>query len=179
MRNSQYIAEYIEEMDRVGAIDEWTVVLMNIKNGESFDIGNLMNVGGGISRSEGSITVHDSTVSIKAMLSKGHDYLDFTQKELDDIEDRIKELKQKDNDNVISEKIRAEFRLDKALLLIYPIADAGALTEQKGTHKTPVGIGVVFPNRQGKGKLRDVTINEIAYREEEEEDFYDYDTGDV
>ena len=60
---------------------------------------------------------------------------------------------------------------EKGLLLLYPIADAGELTKQRGFHKPPFGFATVFPDRNGKGNLVSYRMNDIAL-EKDNNEFY-------
>ncbi len=172
--NSKYMADYVRTLnaDGIGGVKNWTVCLINIDNGESFDIAGI-TVGGGIFREEGKgISSYDTTCSIHTMTSAGHEYFDYSQELLNIAEDLRKKYKGDDSVQKVNEEIRKATRpFEKGLLLLYPIADAGELTKQKGTHKTPFGFAAVFPNRQGKGNLQSYRMNDIAL-EKDNDEFY-------
>lgn len=169
------IAGYIKALNfnGVGGVKNWTVCLINVecKNSPSFEIAGL-KVGGGIYRSDGAIILNSKTCSIRTMTSKDHEYYDYSAEELK----MVKELKKsppKSNNNskTINEYIRIKTRpFEKGLLLLYPIGDAGTLTQNKGSHKTPFGFAVVFPDRKGKGDLKSYRMNDVAW----ENDKYEY-----
>lgn len=175
--NSKYMADYIRTLnaDGIGGIKSWTVCLMNIEKEEtkypSFDIAGL-TVGAGISRGEDAIVVSDTTCSIRTMTSAGHEYYDYTTSQLEDVDRLRKTYKKDENDKTVNELIRQKTReFGKGLLLLYPIAEAGKLTQEKGDHKTPFGFAVVFPDRQGKGNLQSYRMNDIAL-ENDNNEFY-------
>ena len=47
-------------------------------------------------------------------------------------------------------------------MILYPIGQAGRLTDERGDHKPPFGFAVVFPDRKGKGDLKSYRMNDIA-----------------
>lgn len=174
--NSKYMADYIRTMNAngIGGVKRWTVCLMNIENEKSkpFKIAGL-TVGGGIYRDPDKVLSADGqTCSIHTMTSAGHEYYDYTAKELDDVEKAREKYDPKDNSEKVNEFVRKETRsFDKGLLLLYPIGDAGVLTSAKGTHSTPFGFAVVFPDRKGKGDLKSYRMNDVAL-ERDSDEFY-------
>lgn len=172
--NSKYMADYVRTLnaDGIGGVKNWTVCLINIDNGESFDIAG-MPVGGGIYRKEGhGVSSYDTTCSIHTMTSAGHEYYDYPQALLDDVDALRDKYKDDDSATKVNELIRKNTRpFEKGLLLLYPIADAGELTKRKGNHKTPFGFAAVFPDRQGKGNLQSYRMNDIAL-EKDNDEFY-------
>lgn len=168
--NSKYMADYVQEMNRIGGVTNWTVCLINMQqpNKPEFIIDNL-NVGAGIYREEdhGVDSRAGSTVSIHTMTSEGHEYYDYTRDELVR-KDRLKN--QMHGEQGLSEKIRRVTRpFTKGLLLLYPIADAGLLTQKNTGHKTPFGYAVVFPDRKGKGNLKAYRANDVAMEKDNDE----------
>lgn len=174
--NSKYMADYIRTMNAngIGGVKRWTVCLMNIENEKAkpFKIAGL-TVGGGIYRDPDKVLSADGqTCSIHTMTSAGHEYYDYTAKELDDVEKAREKYDPKDNSEKVNEFVRKETRsFDKGLLLLYPIGDAGVLTGEKGTHSTPFGFAVVFPDRKGKGDLKSYRMNDVAL-ERDSDEFY-------
>ena len=169
--NSKYMADYVQEMNRIGGINNWTVCLINMKQTDmpGFNIGPLTNVGAGIRRDEGHgvDSSAGTTVSIHTMTSEGHEYYDYEQQELDEVE-RIKS--QPHGEQKLSELIRKATRpFEKGLLILYPIAKAGLLTEKNTGHKTPFGYAVVFPDRKGKGNLKTYRANDVAMEKDNDE----------
>lgn len=172
--NSKYMADYVRTLnaDGIGGVKNWTVCLINIDNGEPFDIAGI-KVGGGIYREENhGVSSYDTTCSIHTMTSAGHEYFDYTQAFLDDVSRLREQYKDDDAVTKVNEMIRKYTRpFEKGLLLLYPIADAGELTKRKGSHKTPFGFAAVFPDRQGKGNLQSYRMNDIAL-EKDNDEFY-------
>ena len=172
--NSKYMADYVRTLnaDGIGGVKNWTVCLINIDNGEPFDIAGI-KVGGGIYREENhGVSSYDTTCSIHTMTSAGHEYFDYTQALLDDVSRLREQYKDDDAVTKVNEMIRKYTRpFEKGLLLLYPIADAGELTKRKGSHKTPFGFAAVFPDRQGKGNLQSYRMNDIAL-EKDNDEFY-------
>lgn len=172
--NSKYMADYVRTLnaDGIGGVKNWTVCLINIENGEPFDIAGI-KVGGGIYREEShGVSSYDTTCSIHTMTSAGHEYFDYTQALLDDVSGLREQYKDDDAVTKVNELIRKNTRpFEKGLLLLYPIADAGELTKRKGSHKTPFGFAAVFPDRQGKGNLQSYRMNDIAL-EKDNDEFY-------
>lgn len=172
--NSKYMADYVRTLnaDGIGGVKNWTVCLINIDNGEPFDIAGI-KVGGGIYREEShGVSSYDTTCSIHTMTSAGHEYFDYTQALLDDVSGLREQYKDDDAVTKVNELIRKNTRpFEKGLLLLYPIADAGELTKRKGSHKTPFGFAAVFPDRQGKGNLQSYRMNDIAL-EKDNDEFY-------
>ena len=172
--NSKYMADYVRTLnaDGIGGVKNWTVCLINIDNGEPFDIAGI-KVGGGIFREENhGVSSYDTTCSIHTMTSAGHEYFDYTQALLDDVSRLREQYKDDDAVTKVNEMIRKYTRpFEKGLLLLYPIADAGELTKRKGSHKTPFGFAAVFPDRQGKGNLQSYRMNDIAL-EKDNDEFY-------
>jgi hypothetical protein len=168
------MADYVRTLnaDGIGGVKNWTVCLINIDNGEFFDIAG-MPVGGGIYRKEGhGVSSYDTTCSIHTMTSAGHEYYDYPQALLDDVDALRDKYKDDDSATKVNELIRKNTRpFEKGLLLLYPIADAGELTKRKGNHKTPFGFAAVFPDRQGKGNLQSYRMNDIAL-EKDNDEFY-------
>lgn len=172
--NSKYMADYVRTLnaDGIGGVKNWTVCLINVDNGVPFDIAGL-TVGGGICREEGrGVNSYDTTCSIHTMTSVGHEYYDYSQSLLADVDSLREKYKDEDPKLKVNEEIRKATRpFEKGLLLLYPIADAGELTKQKGSHKTPFGFAAVFPDRQGKGNLQSYRMNDIAL-EKDNDEFY-------
>ena len=172
--NSKYMADYVRTLnaDGIGGVKNWTVCLLNVDNGTPFGIADI-TVGGGIFREEGKgVSSYDTTCSIHTMTSAGHEYFDYPQTLLDDVEALRDQYKDDDSVTKVNELIRKNTRpFEKGLLLLYPIADAGELTKRKGSHKTPFGFAAVFPDRQGKGKLQSYRMNDIAL-EKDNDEFY-------
>lgn len=172
--NSKYMADYVRTLnaDGIGGVKNWTVCLLNVDNGTPFDIAGI-TVGGGIFREEGKgVSSYDTTCSIHTMTSAGHEYFDYPQTLLDDVDALRDQYKDDDSVTKVNELIRKNTRpFEKGLLLLYPIADAGELTKRKGSHKTPFGFAAVFPDRQGKGNLQSYRMNDIAL-EKDNDEFY-------
>ena len=172
--NSKYMADYVRTLnaDGIGGVKNWTVCLLNVDNGTPFDIAGI-TVGGGIFREEGKgVSSYDTTCSIHTMTSAGHEYFDYPQTLLDDVDALRDQYKDDDSVTKVNELIRKNTRpFEKGLLLLYPIADAGELTKRKGSHKTPFGFAAVFPDRQGKGNLQSYRMNDIAL-EIDNDEFY-------
>ena len=92
------------------------------------------------------------------------------------IQAKVKELQEKyKNDpskTKISEIIRRETRpFTNGFLILYPIGQAGRLTDERGDHKPPFGFAAVFPDRKGKGDLKSYRMNDIAL-EKDSNEFY-------
>lgn len=172
--NSKYMADYVRTLnaDGIGGVKNWTVCLLNVDNGTPFHIADI-TVGGGIFREEGKgVSSYDTTCSIHTMTSAGHEYFDYPQTLLDDVDALRDQYKDDDSVTKVNELIRKNTRpFEKGLLLLYPIADAGELTKRKGNHKTPFGFAAVFPDRQGKGNLQSYRMNDIAL-EKDNDEFY-------
>lgn len=173
--NSKYMADYIRTMATpgIGGVKSWTVCLINISNGQPFEIAGLENVGGGIRRNEGlGVDSFATTCSIHTMTSADHEYFDYTQLQLLNVDALREKYKNDPSVTKVNEKIRKETRpFEKGLLLLYPIADAGELTKQRGLHKPPFGFAAVFPDRNGKGNLVSYRMNDIAL-EKDNNEFY-------
>lgn len=174
--SGKYIADYIKTINQVGGLSTWTVCLLNIHGTEpDFNIANLKTVGAGISREEGKgvDSSNDPIISIKTMTSKDHEYFDYTLSDLNKVEEIRKAYGEEKNEGSLNEIIRKATRpFEKGLLLLYPIAEAGKLTENLEKHHRPFGFAVVFPDRNGKGKLKNYRINDIAMEGAENE--FDY-----
>lgn len=172
--NSKYMADYVRTLnaDGIGGVKNWTVCLLNVDNGTPFGIADI-TVGGGIFREEGKgVSSYDTTCSIHTMTSAGHEYFDYPQTLLNDVDALRDQYKDDDSVTKVNELIRKNTRpFEKGLLLLYPIADAGELTKRKGSHKTPFGFAAVFPDRQGKGNLQSYRMNDIAL-EKDNDEFY-------
>lgn len=142
-------------------------------NGEKFDIADLQGVGGGILRREGTgVDFSATTASIHTMTSADHEYMDYDN----DTYKRVLELKEKyKNDpskTKVNEIIRRETRpFTNGFLILYPIGQAGRLTDERGDHKPPFGFAAVFPDRKGKGDLKSYRMNDIAL-EKDSNEFY-------
>ena len=173
--NSKYMADYIRTMATpgIGGVKSWTVCLINISNGQPFEIAGLEDVGGGIRRNEGyGVDSSATTCSIHTMTSADHEYFDYTQAQLEEVDALREKYKNDPSITKVNEKIRRETRpFEKGLLLLYPIAEAGELTKQRGLHKPPFGFAAVFPDRKGKGNLVSYRMNEIAL-EKDNNEFY-------
>ena len=173
--NSKYMADYIRTMnaDGIGGVKSWTVCLINMDNGEKFDIADLQGVGGGILRREGTgVDFSATTASIHTMISAEHEYMDYDN----DTYKQVLELKEKykidPSKTKINEIIRRETRpFTNGFLILYPIGKAGRLTDERGDHKPPFGFAAVFPDRKGKGDLKSYRMNDIAL-EKDSNEFY-------
>ena len=174
--NSKYMADYVRAMniDGLGGVKNWTVCLINVGgHGTPFSIAGLDDVGAGIFRQEGAgVSSFETTCSIHTMTSAGHEYFDYSREQLNK-ERQLREIYAAEIPITrINEKIRKETRpFDKGLLILYPIADAGKLTEKKGKHSTPFGFAAVFPDRKGRGNLKSYRMNDIAL-EKDNDEFY-------
>lgn len=159
--NSRYMADYISNQNKCGGLILWTVCLINVGKGENFSINGLI-VNSGIERSDKTVIESKKICSIKTMTSKEHEYLDYTQEQLDKVS-KLKKLNKKQNNLTLTEYIRKETRpRNKGFLILYPIGKAGSLTANKKKHKTPFGFAIVFPHRQGYGELQSYRITDIA-----------------
>ena len=160
--------------DGLGGVKNWTVCLLNVSgNGENFSIAGIDDVGAGIFREEGAgVSSGDRTCSIHTMTSAGHEYFDYDASQLE-MEKTLRETYKSDPSVTrVNEKIREETRpFDKGLLLLYPIANAGKLTENRDPLKPPFGFAAVFPDRKGKGNLKSYRMNDIAL-EKDNNEFY-------
>ena len=82
------MADYIRTMnaDGIGGVKSWTVCLINMDNGEKFNIADLQDVGGGILRREGTgVDFSETTASIPVSYThldvykrQGHESIDIT-----------------------------------------------------------------------------------------------------
>lgn len=174
--NSKYMADYVRTMnaDGLGGVKNWTVCLINVSgHGKPFPIAGINDLGAGILREEGAgVSSGDLTCSIHTMTSAGHEYYDYDQAQLDEEASLRKKYASDSSVTRVNEKIRKETRpFEKGLLILYPIAKAGKLTEKKGDHKTPFGFAAVFPDRKGKGNLKSYRMNDIAL-EKDNNEFY-------
>ena len=168
--NSKYMADYVREMSSVGGLTKWTVCLINIGNKDKdFQIAGL-TVGAGIYREENhGVQSFEKTCSIHTMTSAGHEYYDYTADQLKD----VTTIRQNYSgpEKLLSEHIRKKTRaFENGLLLLYPIADAGKLTENNHS-KTPFGFAAVFPDRKDKGDLKSYRLTDIAL-EKDNDEFY-------
>lgn len=170
--NSKYMADYVQEMNKVEGATDWTVCLINMKREGKPDIEIAgRTIGAGIFRQEGAGVNSNagSTVSIHTMTSEGHEYFDYSIEELAIKEQMYNQLKAQ-GVRGIAERVRRQTRgFKKGLLLLYPIADAGNLTKDIDGHKTPFGFAAVFPDRKGKGDLKIYRANEVAMEKDNDE----------
>lgn len=170
--NSKYMADYVQEMNKVGGAKDWTVCLINMKReGKPPIYVGGYKIGAGIFRQEGSGVDSNAgiTVSIHTMTSEGHEYFDYSGDELAQ-KDQLYSQLQAQGVRGIAERVRRETRgFKKGLLLLYPIADAGDLTKDINGHRTPFGFAAVFPDRRGKGNLRSYRANEVAMEKDNDE----------
>jgi hypothetical protein len=169
--NSQYMADYIRNQNKCGGLTNWTVCLINVGNSEKFSIAGIESVGSGIEREKG---LNDDVYfcSIHTMTSAGHEYLDYTKKQKEEV-DKIKDANTTGDEKTLTEFIRKSTRpRECGLLILYPIGKAGTLTKNKGDHKTPFGFAVVFPHRKGLGTLQSYRVSDIAI-ERENYELYD------
>ncbi len=170
--NSHYMAEYVRDMNKVGGLTDWTVCLMNITRPTKPNLSVAgYNVGAGIFRENGHgvDSSAGSVVSIHTMTSKDNEYFDYSK---DDIirKDELVNTLTAQGVKGISERVRIATRhFEKGLLLLYPIADAGELTENLEGHKTPFGFAAVFPDRKNKGHLKAYRLNDVAMEKDSDE----------
>lgn len=173
--NSKYMADYVRTMNNAGGVTSWTVCLLNISQSKypAFGIADITGVGAGIFREEGrGVSSFDTTCSIHTMTSAGHEYYDYTQEQMIAEVVAREEAKKIATNKTVNEYVRRKTRdFKKGLLLLYPIADAGALTQNKNEHKTPFGFAAVFPDRKGLGNLQSYRMNDIAL-EKDSDEFY-------
>ncbi len=163
--NSQYMADYIRNQNKSGGLTNWTVCLINLGNGDKFSIASIDGIGSGIEREKG-VTGIENFCSIHTMTSEGHEYLDYTKKQLEKVEE-IKKSESIGDEKTLAEFIRKSTRpRECGFLILYPIGKAGILTENKGNHKTPFGFAVVFPDRKGLGTLQSYRVTDIAIERE-------------
>lgn len=171
--NSKYMADYVRNMQNFGGLTKWTVCLINISNDHPpFSIAGIENIGAGIYREENhGVQSYATTCSIHTMTSEGHEYFDYSQADLNRVQELKATYSSVENKDSVNEFIRKRTRsFDKGLLLLYPIADAGELTAQKSSHP-PFGFAAVFPDRKGKGNLQTYRMNDIAL-ERDNNEFY-------
>lgn len=173
--NSKYMADYVRKLNEVGGLNKWTVCLINVKSSKAnkpFEIARLP-IESGIYREEGKgVDSYEKTCSIHTMTSAGHEYYDYDADEIKSVEDEAINYAHVESEDTKNEYIRKKTRnFEKGLLLLYPISDAGRLTEIQGDHKTPFGFAAVFPDRKNKGDLKTYRMTDIAI-ERDNNEFY-------
>ena len=165
--NSKYMSDYIINQNKYNGLTSWTVCLINVSlDKPSFKIAGL-SVGAGIRRDKAESTEGEGTCDVHVLTSDGHEYLDYTEEE----KAKVAILKAQGMKN--PELRKAIRKREDGLLILYPIGDVEPLTkaEIKGSHKTPFGFAIVFPDRKGFGDIKSYRVNDIAV----ERKSYDFD----
>ncbi|WP_404453971.1 Z1 domain-containing protein [Virgibacillus necropolis] len=156
--NSRYLKQYIEKQLENDELTKWTVCLINTgeKTNDYEKIGGL-EVSKGIVR-KGGIEQAGNKISLKRLLSAGHEFLDFTKEQLI----RKEQIEGNSNQNK-SQKVRGKVRNPKnGLLLIYPIdRDQSNRLKDKGITSWPIGIGLVFPDTNNPEVAVDYVVNNV------------------
>lgn len=159
---SKYMSDYIKNQVHVGGLINWTVCLINVGHdlNRPFEIGGL-KVQAGITRKKGC-EVFENYCSIKTMTSEGHEYLDYSKFEVENVE-FIKKEGIKESKDTVSALIRRKTRnRTKGFLILYPIGDVKGFTDTSELPITPFGFAIVFPDRKGKGTLNAYRYNDVA-----------------
>ncbi len=166
--NSKYMADYLKDQLSFGGATNWTVCLINIDDEDTFPIGGL-TVGKGIVRNsdKGGFESHGNVCSIKTMTSNGHEYLDFTQDQMNRVTEITKgnENEQERRNVYIRHMVRER---TQGLLIIYPI-NTDSITPLKidGCTYNPFGFAIVFPDCQEQGNLISYRLNDVGMRNED------------
>lgn len=166
--NSEFLKKYIEKMIAYDELTNWTVCLINTGDkGETYNRIGGIEVSNGINRKQTVVDQAGKTLSIKSLMSKDHEFFDFTTSQLE----QMKEIE----DNYGSEKggksqkIRAEVRdSKKGLLIVYPIDRKSEGLKDKGIENWPIGIALVFPDTKHTDVAVDYYVNNVFTELEEQ-----------
>ena len=114
-------------------------------------------MGAGIRRDKAESTEGEGTCDVHVLTSDGHEYLDYTEDE----KEKVAILKAQGMKNPELRKVIR--KRENGLLILYPIGDVEPLTktEIKGSHKTPFGFAIVFPDRKGFGDIKSYRVNDM------------------
>lgn len=164
---SHHMAAYIQNQLQYGGLTNWTVCLINVGDKELPIAGRC--IGNGIERHEetGYVCSGDAC-SIKTMTSKGHEYYDFDNEQME----RYYAITsgKEEYDGKKAQYIRSQVRkVNQGLLILYPL-NYEVIKDLKigdGKHKTPFGFAIVFPDNKGKGDLISYRLNDVGVRNEE------------
>jgi len=156
--NSLYMADYIRDQIKLGGLISWTVCLKNTGRTEPMLKIGEYSIGQGLKRSNGQYVCDSSVCSIKSLKSKDEEYVDFTQKQ---IEEKDKMKKDGDSDYKVRKQLRTR---EKGLLILCPLdtESIDGLKIDGQTYNTPFGFVAVFPDNEGVGSSRTYRFNPIA-----------------
>ncbi|RXT14887.1 Z1 domain-containing protein [Ammoniphilus sp. CFH 90114] len=147
--NSKYISEYINEQMKNGELVRWTVVLINEGEKELLLGGHW--IGNGIERAGIKEYTKQGSVSVKRLLSKNHEFFDFTGEQIEYI--KVHNLK----DIEARKQLRNP---EEGLLILYPI-DYTKNENLVGVAQTPIGFGVVFPETNHPQTSVNYVVNNV------------------
>lgn len=169
--NSNNMAEYVKNQLKFGGLTDWTVCLINIGKYHDLTIGPVENIGRGILRNSGKEgTIIDDVFSLKTLTSFDHEYLDYSQNQID----AMRKLKS-DKKNDGAKKVSADYLRDKVrertqgLLILYPL-DTDKIKELKiegEDFPTPFAFAAVFPHNRERGEILSYRLNDVGLQNED------------
>ncbi|PAV09601.1 Z1 domain-containing protein [Methanocorpusculum parvum] len=169
--NSNNMAEYVKNQLKFGGLTDWTVCLINIGKYHDLTIGPVKNIGRGIRRNTGKEgTIIDGVFSLKTLTSLNHEYLDYSQDQIDAM-NKLKSDKKREG----AKKVSADYLRDKVrertqgLLILYPL-DTDQIKELKiegEDYSTPFAFAAVFPHNRNKGDILSYRLNDVGLQNED------------
>lgn len=169
--NSNNMAEYVENQLKYGGLTDWTVCLINIGKYHDLTIGPVENIGRGIERNtKKKSSVIDGVFSLKTLTSLDHEYLDYSQDQIDAM-NKLKSDKKKEG----AKKVSADYLRDKVrertqgLLILYPL-DTDKIKELKIEGEdvpTPFAFAAVFPHNRDRGDILSYRLNDVGLQNED------------
>lgn len=175
--SGRHIADYIREMLKYNGLIDWTICLSGTSDTPTSAIATSskwpISVHGIVRNMDNKTNdkpENDTTRDLHVLISSGDEELDYDGETLIRAEARREELKKvNSNNSVISQQLRKEMRkFEHGFLLLYPIEKAaGDLKTENG--RAPYAVAVVFPDRNGRGKLQSYKLNEVAMEMDDDE----------
>lgn len=166
--NSEYLRKYIDAQIQKGELIRWTVVLINTGSKSDLRLGGYQ-LNAGVKRNPEDSLKNDkkgSSISIKRLMTKDHEYFDFDKDQLKKADRIRKEATQQKESRNVSSKIRAELRKpEEGLIVIYPI-DRDTSSALAGASHVPIGIALVFPESKNNTSVEYVVNNVFVEMEQ-------------
>ena len=169
--NSNNMADYVENQLKFGGLTDWTVCLINIGKRHDLTVGPVKNIGRGIERNTKKKSyVVNGVFSLKTLTSLDHEYLDYSQDQIDAMNKLKSDKKREGAKKVAADYLRENVReRTQGLLILYPL-DTDKIKELKidgEEHPTPFAFAAVFPHNRNKGDILSYRLNEVGLQNED------------
>ncbi|WP_319378414.1 hypothetical protein [uncultured Methanocorpusculum sp.] len=165
------MADYVENQLKFGGLTDWTVCLINIGKYHDLTVGPVENIGRGIQRDtkkKGSVV--NGVFSLKTLTSLDHEYLDYSQDQIDAMNKLKSDKKREGAKKVSADYLRENVReRTQGLLILYPL-DTDNIEKLKiegEEYPTPFAFVAVFPHNRNKGDILSYRVNDVGLENED------------